>query len=147
LNFAHEWLPHTERAVHGACLISALLFGALATIFCLAKDREFDLIHTLTQTGAGAMVPIFVIVPFIPMDKDLLEAMLASWIVVSFACLAGICVTIYGVFTPYGRGNHYAPRSKPQARKPKKPRAPEPLLPVASNQPISETPPTPSPQQ
>ena len=110
-DFIHEWAPHTEQAIYGLTLASALLFAALGTIIALARGKGFHLINTFTQAGSGATFPTFVILPFVPFDQEhLLQMMEQSWVMVGIAGALGAGVTISGLWMlPMGRERHQRP--------------------------------------
>jgi drug/metabolite transporter (DMT)-like permease len=128
--FPHEWLWHTDFAVLQACVLSAALFGVGAIILTAIAERTLQIWHAATQAGNGAMFPIFFLLPFVPFDHDLAEALYAEPLPVIFAGIFAMGASIYIFFrTTTHYRDPYAPppftkrsaNNEPKDGKPKKP--------------------------
>lgn len=75
-----------------------LLFALIGLLHSLIKRRGLDLVHIATQGGSGATFPVFLLMPVVPFDQHLMDAMAQTWVTVGLAGLLGGGVTIYGLF-------------------------------------------------
>ena len=94
----HAHFPHSEVALYGCSIASALIFAAIYVMRCMRRGRGFHLVDTITQAGSGSTFPIFLLMPVIPFDKDLLTGVTAGWTTFGLAGLIGVGVTLYGLF-------------------------------------------------
>lgn len=117
VGFGHGWLPHTEPQLAATCIITALIFALIAGVRS-AKDKQNRnqtwMWHIGAQAGTGAMFPIFVIIPFVPYDRDLAGVIYTEPVPVFFAGAFGAGVALYALFRTHTKASGYAPRRKPR---------------------------------
>lgn len=87
----------------------------LSLVVSYWTEGKFQIWHTVAQTGSGTMFPIFVMLPFVPYDHDLAEALIAEPLGVLLAGLLGAGVSIYALFYTNERTrNPYIPPRRPK---------------------------------
>ena len=96
--FVHNNAPHSAEAVYALTLLSALAFAVVGTLIAVARGKGFHLVNTFTQAGSGSTFPTFLLMPFVPFDEHLMEAMAQSWVMVGLAGLLGAGVTLSGLW-------------------------------------------------
>jgi hypothetical protein len=97
-DFIHSYAPHTEQALYGLTLISAMIFAVLGSLIAIGRGKGFHLANTFTQAGSGATFPTFLLMPLVPFDEHLMAAMAQSWVMVGLAGLLGAGVTLSGLW-------------------------------------------------
>lgn len=97
-DFIHNNAPHSAEALYACTLLSALAFAVIGTIIAFVRGKGLHLVNTFTQAGSGSTFPTFVLMPFVPFDEHLMEAMAQSWVMVGLAGVLGAGVTLSGLW-------------------------------------------------
>jgi drug/metabolite transporter (DMT)-like permease len=98
--FVHHYAPHTAEAIYGVTILSAVAFALIGAAVSWWKGCGFQPVHVIMQCGSGATFPVFVLMPFVPFDRHLIDTMAQSWVTVGIAGLLGAGVAIYALFQP-----------------------------------------------
>ena len=86
-------------------MICAGVFAIVGTVVGWFLKRPFNPMTAITQAGSGASFPTFIMMPFVPFDADLMNALAQSWVSVGMAGLIGVGVTIYSLWHQPKNGN------------------------------------------
>ena len=95
----HSIVPHTDTALYGCTMACALAFAVVGSIMSMRRHRRISGMMAIAQAGSGASFPVFILLPLVPYDPDILEALTEnSWVTVALAGLIGAGAAIYSLW-------------------------------------------------
>lgn len=105
-DFVHAHAPHTPAEFYLLSLMGAVIFAALGKAISLYRRRRAqhgnapanrghtEVGSTIAYLGSGSSFVIFVIMPLVPFDEDLLLPLNQSWLTVALAGIIGAGITL-----------------------------------------------------
>ena len=114
----HTHAPHTPAEFYLLSLIGALLFAVVGAIISFSRHRNVLPDLSITNLSSGSSFVIYVLMPLVPFDEDLLVPLAQSWFTVALAGIIGASITLRSLwrgpqatrppgFAPPGRNNSH----------------------------------------
>jgi len=106
----HTHAPHTPAEFYLLSLIGAVLFAGVGAAISLSRRRgragngSAHSGFTIANLSSGSSFVIYILMPLVPFDEDLLAPLAQSWFTVALAGIIGASITLQSLW----RGPHPA---------------------------------------
>lgn len=100
----HTHAPHTPAEFYLLSLIGAVLFAGVGAAISLSRRRgraENGSAHsgfTIANLSSGSSFVIYILMPLVPFDEDLLAPLAQSWFTVALAGIIGASITLQSLW-------------------------------------------------
>lgn len=137
-DFVHTHAPHTSEEFYLLSLIGALLFAGTGRLLPLIRHKRHPLRRpfsgksqaynngpgnsgqipagvSIANLSSGSSFVIYLIMPLVPFDGDLLAPLAQSWFTVALAGIIGASITLRSLWHgPHGAQHHKPMQAKAQ---------------------------------
>lgn len=90
----HTHAPHTPAEFYLLSLIGALLFAGMGAIISFSRNRSILSDLSIANLSSGSSFVIYLVLPLVPFDEDLLVPLAQSWFTVALAGIIGATITL-----------------------------------------------------
>ena len=90
----HTHAPHTPAEFYLVSLIGALLFAGLGAMISFSRNRSILPDLGIANLSSGSSFVIYLLMPLVPFDEDLLAPLAQSWFTVALAGIIGASITL-----------------------------------------------------
>lgn len=90
----HTHAPHTSEEVYLLSMIGAVVFAGVGALVSFLRNRNVLTDLNIANLSSGSSFVIYVLMPLVPFDGDLLAPLAQSWFTVALAGIIGASITL-----------------------------------------------------